>query len=181
MGQGKGQQEALIQRQPEAARQGKEDGEFHQHNPDHQPDNQQRLAQDQGKVNRRAHGNKKQPQQQALEWLNIAFQLVAVFATRQHNTGQKRAQRRAQAHLRHQQRCANHQQQGRRREDFPHSCRRNRPKDGAQDKTPSQDHRRHRAQHRQRLRPSGQPGDQRCRRAVSIIAMGGGQQRRCRQ
>ena len=57
---------------------------------------------DDAKVNAHAHGHEEQAQQQTLEGFDIGFQLAAVLAVCQQHTGQKRAQRHGQAHLRHQ-------------------------------------------------------------------------------
>ena len=75
-------------------------------------------GQQQAEIDRHAHRNEEQPEQQPLERLDIGFQGMPVFRTRQQHTGQKSAQRHRQADLRHQLGNSQHQQQGKGRKHF---------------------------------------------------------------
>jgi hypothetical protein len=69
-------------------------------------------------VDAHAHGDEKQPEQQALERLDVGLQLAPVLAVGQQHTGQEGPQRHRQAQPLHQHRDAHHQQQRGRGEDL---------------------------------------------------------------
>ena len=71
----------------------------------------QRLTEQGVEIDLCTDGDEEQAEQQALEGLNIALQLVAVFAVGQHNAGDEGAQRRRQANGPHQEGDANDDQQ----------------------------------------------------------------------
>ena len=72
-------------------------------------DDDQRIIQKQAEIDARPHGHEEQTQQQPPERVDIAFQLVPVFAAGQNHAGQEGAKRRRQSHRRHQQRDADHE------------------------------------------------------------------------
>ena len=59
-----------------------------------------------------ADGDEEEAQQQALDRIDIAFQFVPIFAGRKNDTRHEGAERRGEAHKRHQQGDADHDQQG---------------------------------------------------------------------
>ena len=78
-----------------------------QHDQRHEPGRLEQHAE----VDAHAHGDEEQAQQQALEGLDVGFQLAPVFAFRQQHAGQEGAQRHRQAHELHQRGDRHHQQQ----------------------------------------------------------------------
>ena len=89
-------------------------------------------AHEHAKVNAHAHRDEEQAQQQALEGLDVGFQLAAVFAVGQQHPGQKSPERHRQAHHHHQIRNAHHQQQRGGGEDFRRAALGNPAQQGAQ-------------------------------------------------
>ena len=69
-------------------------------------------------VNAGADRDEKQAKQQALEGFDVGFELVAIFAVGQHDTGEEGAECRRQVDQGHQQRDTDHQQQGTRGKDL---------------------------------------------------------------
>ena len=72
-------------------------------------------------VERHAHRNKEQAQQQTLKWIDSDFQLMPVFTFCQQDPGNKGAQRHRQAQRIHKQRGTQYQQQRRCCKDFAHA------------------------------------------------------------
>ncbi len=91
-----------------------EDRALQQHHRHGQPDDGARRAQQYLEVDARAHGDEEEPQQQALEGLDVGFQLVPELAVGQHDTGEERPQSRREAHEHHKERDAGDDQQGER-------------------------------------------------------------------
>ena len=72
----------------------------------------------QAKIDRHAHGDEKQPEQQPLEGLDRGLQFMPKLGVGEQHAGEKRAQGHGEAGLLDQQGCADHGQQGRRGEDL---------------------------------------------------------------
>ena len=66
------------------------------------------------------HRHEEEAEQQPLERLYVCFQLVAVFAVRQHHAGEEGAEGGGEADGFHQHGDGDHQQQGGSDEDLPH-------------------------------------------------------------
>ena len=107
-------------------------------------------------------GNKKQAQQYSFERFNVALQLVTEFAVGQNDSGQKRPQRRAQAHQHHYVGSAEHDQERRSREQFPQMNAGDKPQEGNNHKASAEDNQPHRGKQSYRLRPAGKTGQKRC-------------------
>ena len=73
------------------------------------------------KVDARADGDEEQAEQEAFEWLQRAFQFVAVFAVRQHHAGDEGAKRGREADEAHQRGDADDEHQGGGGIDFAHA------------------------------------------------------------
>ncbi len=69
-------------------------------------------------IDAHAHGKEKQPEQQALEWLDTVLDGMAIFGFGQHQPGQEGTQRHRQAGGAGDQRCAKHGEQDHRHEQF---------------------------------------------------------------
>ena len=76
-----------------------------------QPEDDMRNLAEETQVDRHSHGDEEQPQQQALERVDVELQLVAVFAFGEHHPGEEGAERHGQAHRVGEHRAADHQQQ----------------------------------------------------------------------
>ncbi|MNI33983.1 hypothetical protein D3C73_879560 [compost metagenome] len=72
-------------------------------------------------VDRHANTDKKQPEQQAFERLNITFQCMTVFGARQHHPGKEGAHRHRQPGHFQQDAKAKHQEQRHGAKDFAHA------------------------------------------------------------
>ena len=111
-------------------------------------------------INSRPDRDEKHREQQALERVKILLQLMPVFAFRQNHARQKCAERRRKADQLHQQRDADNDQQREGDENLADFRARHNAEQRPHQVAPGQDDRRHRAQHRQRLRPGGKARDQ---------------------
>ena len=104
-------------------------------------------------VDPRPDGDEEQAQQQALERVDIAFELVAVLAGSQHDTGDEGTERGREADQRHQQRDADHHQQGGGGEQFAQIGPGDVAEQRADGEDPDRDDRRHRADTDERGEP----------------------------
>ena len=77
-----------------------------------------RPLRDQREVDAGPDRDKKQPEEQAFERLDVRFELNAIFAFGQNNAGHERAERGGEAELLHEQRNSEHDEERRRREHF---------------------------------------------------------------
>ena len=96
-------------------------------------------------VDPRPHGDEEQAQQQPLERVDIAFELVPVLAGREHYAGDKGAERGRQADQRHQQRDPDHHHQRGGGEQFAQIGAGDVAEQRADREDADGDHRRHRA------------------------------------
>ena len=90
------------------------------------------CAEHHGEVDAHAHRDEEQPEQQALERLDVGLELAPVFALGQQHAGQKGAERHRQADRLHQRGGGHHQQQGRGGEDLGRLAARDPAQRGAQ-------------------------------------------------
>ena len=90
------------------------------------------LAADQLEVDGRSDRDEEQPEQQALERLDVALELVAVLGVGEHDAGDEGPEGGAQPDLRHQERDPDHEEQGARREHLPQAALRQGAKHGSQ-------------------------------------------------
>ena len=96
---------------------GQDDG-LQRHETDRQAKDGSGLVTHQAEIERHAGGCEKETQQQALERLDVGFELMAIGAFRQQRAGEERAQRGRNANLLHQEGDADDRQQGGRRHRF---------------------------------------------------------------
>ena len=170
--QREGEQEILIESHAEGAPQHQQDDELDRHQRRNQSENQARRARDQIEVDRGAHGDEEDGEQQSLERVDLALQLVAVLAVGQHDAGEEGSQRRAQSHLAHQQRDPDDQQQCGGREQLAQPGAGDDPEYGSQQVAAGDHDRRHGREDDESLFPRGQslhPG-RRVRRRVCAVA-----------
>ena len=120
LGERERKQQILILSEPENAPKNNQDDELDEDESGHQSPDETGVLRDLAEVDRGPDGDEKEPQQEALERLDVAFEFVPVLAGRQNHTSQKGAQRRAQADLGHQESDPDHQQQSRRGKDLRH-------------------------------------------------------------
>ena len=95
----------------EDAAEDEEHGDLHGDDAEDQRGDQAGLLAEQGKVDAGADRDEEQADQQALERLDVAFELVPVFAVGEHDAGQEGAERGRQADRLHQHRDADDEQQ----------------------------------------------------------------------
>ena len=88
------------------------------HEDQHRRQDQLPLARHRGQIQRHAHAQEEQAQQDASEWFDLGFQLVPEGGFGQQHPGQECAHRGGQATQLHQQGRAQHHQQRRRRHDL---------------------------------------------------------------
>ncbi len=118
---------------------------------DHQQDrhagrDQPRLCGDAVEIDAHAHRDEEQPQQQALERLDLRFQFVPELRIGQQHPGQERAQAGAEARFLHEPGSAQHHQQGGGGEHFRAAGARDDAEHLAQHRSPAQDHHGQRAE-----------------------------------
>ena len=87
------QQPAVAGTQTKNLSKHKEHGGFDGNDTQRQRHNQGKVRKQHRKVDPRTHGNKEQTEQQAFEGFDVRFQLVAEFAVREDDSGEKRAER----------------------------------------------------------------------------------------
>ena len=139
LGQQQGEHRALGQWKLDMACQGVDHGALHRQKAEHHEGHRTRGFAQNAKVDAHAHCNKKQPEQQTLEGLQVGLQLAPVLAVCEQHTRQKGAQGHAQADQQHQGGDADHQQQGGCGEDLWRVGACNPAKQGAQQQAPTQD------------------------------------------
>ena len=88
------------------------DQALHQNNQQRHPDDDDRIGEQQVKVDTRPHGDEEQPQQQSFERLKVGFQFVPEFAAGQHHSCKEGPKRGRQAHQHHQEGNPDDDQQG---------------------------------------------------------------------
>ena len=125
----------------EKLRQHIQQADFHHQQARHQGKDQQGLGAQHAEIDGHAHGDEKQAQQQALERLQVADQLMAVFGIGQQHARHEGAQRHRQTHRFHQHANGDHQQQGKGREDFAQVRLGDEAQDGVDQEAPA-DHQR---------------------------------------
>ena len=96
-----------------------EDRELDREDADHQPGDRARPGRQQAEVDRGADRDEEEAQQEPLERLDVALQLVAVLAVGQDDAGEEGAQRGAEAHAGHEEGDADDQEQRRGGEELP--------------------------------------------------------------
>ncbi len=112
LGQGNGKQQAFGDRHFENFRDDEQGDGFDHDQTGNQPADHPELIADERKIEAGSDGDEKDAQQQSLERLDVALQLVAVFAVGQHHTGDEGAQGRGQTDCGHQHGDADDQGQG---------------------------------------------------------------------
>ncbi len=113
------------------------------------------------KVDRGADRDEKQPEQQTFERIDIALELVAVLARREHDAGQERAQRGREPHAAHEQRDADDQQERGGREDLAQPRAGDRAEQRSHEESPAHHDRSHRTEDDKRAGPRRQSGHER--------------------
>jgi len=120
--QQKGKGDAAANIKPDQRTQCKDDSRLQDHQTDKQTHNCQGLSEQNIEVDLSTNGNEEQPQQQALERLNVAFQLMPVFAIGQNHTCDECTKRGGKTNRPHQERNAHNDQQRHSREQLSDPC-----------------------------------------------------------
>ena len=135
------EEQLLAARNVKEFRQQVQQGDFDHQQAGHQDQDQQGLGAQHAEVDGHADGDEEQTQQQALERLQVGNELMAVFGIGQQHARHEGAQRHRQAHRLHQHANGDHQQQGKRREDFAQVRLGDEAQDGVDEEAPA-DHQR---------------------------------------
>ena len=146
--------------------------ELHHDEAHDQPEDEQRLAEQQREVDAGTDRDEEHREQQALEGLEVHFKLVAVFAFGQHHAGKEGAECRREAHQLHEQRDADHQHQRKAHEDLAHAGFRHQTEQRTGKKAADQNNRCNGGEHGEGLRPARQVADQRCVMRVMCLRRG---------
>ncbi len=154
--EGEGEQERLPIFEAEGAAEREEDDKFKQQDGGDEAGDRARFAADEGEVDARAHGDKKEAQEQALERLEIGLELRAVFTFREDHAGEESPERGRETHALHEQGDADHEQEGGGGEHLAQARRRDVTQERPEQETPRDDHRRDRREHDQAARPGRQ-------------------------
>ncbi len=161
LSQTQGEQQVLIEGEPGQPSRHKQHAELDRNDAADEGDNRQGPVQDQAKVDGCSDGDEKQTEEDPLEGFDIAFQFVTVLAVRQDDTGQECPEGGAQSHQFHEVRRGHHDEQGGGREEFPQMNAGDEPQKGHNHEAAAQDHGPDGAQQGDRLRPPGQPRQER--------------------
>ncbi len=129
------------------------------HQPQRHPEDLHRRGRERREVDPRPDRDEEEPEQQALERLDVALELLAEFARREHHAGEERPERRRQADEAHQQRIADHHRQRRRGEDLAEAGAGDEAEERPRGILAAEHHHRDRRQRRQRGNPPRQALD----------------------
>jgi hypothetical protein len=140
----------------EQPREAIEHGQLRRHRDQHDRDDHHRLAADQPEVDLRTDRDEEQPEQQALERLDVGLELVAILAIGEHDAGEERAERGRQPDHLHEQRDADDDQQRRGRERLAQLRAGEELEHRAHDEAADPDDADHRSDHQQARGPRGQ-------------------------
>lgn len=154
-----GEDEVLVQAHLVGLADAEEHEGLDKHDAERDGDHEQGLVEDQPEVDGSPHGDKEESEQQSLEGLEVALQLMFELRVGQDHTREESPQGRGEADRFHEEGDAHHDQQGTGDEEFPQA----RPGNQAQqrhDGVPSQeDDEAHRADDEEGLQPAGDLGD----------------------
>ncbi len=90
--EGESKEQAVRQGKAEQARQAEEHRDFHRDQREDETGDEQRISRQQPEIDAGAHRDEEQAEQQPLERLDVAFQLMPEFAVGQHDSGEERAE-----------------------------------------------------------------------------------------
>ena len=138
---------ALLIRHLERTRNQPQHRHFNDQEANQQDDDPQRVRHQRAEVDGHPHADEKQPQQQAFKRLDIAFQRVTVFRTRQQNACEERPHRHRQPGFLQQQTKAKHQEERHGAEHFAKARAGNEPQQRTGDVATKQHHQRQRPHH----------------------------------